>query len=231
MYWYELMGNNVWAKKLSHYMNDNFKKIIEEIKKTKNNTGLEIIPDSKNLFTAFKLTDLYEVKVVLIGQDPYHSIINNKKVAHGLAFSYDGDDTVPPSLKNIFKEIKDSIYLNKNLPDDFYDTNLTRWAKQGVFLFNPALTVLEKTPGCHIKIWEEFAQEVFKILNTQTGIIYLFLGNESLKYLNYIDEYKNHIIKAGHPSPLNTKIPFYGTGIFKKINDILIEKYGEPIIW
>lgn len=231
MSWIKLMNNNVWFKKLSPYLNEHFSNIISELKKSRNSSNLPIIPDAKNLFTAFNLTDLYEVKVVLIGQDPYHTIINNKKVAHGLAFSYIGDDIVPPSLKNIFKEIKTSIYNDGEVHDDFYNTDLTRWAKQGVLLLNTSLTVLEGSPNCHSKLWEDFTKEVFKILSTQTGIVYIFLGNESLKYCNYIEEHNNHILKAGHPSPLNTKIKFYGSGIFKKANDILIEKYGKGILW
>jgi uracil-DNA glycosylase len=231
MEWSKLMTDNVWKLKLGNFLNQNYDKIIEGVIKTKT-TDLSILPEKKNLFNAFNVTSFYEVRVVILGLDPYPNKVNGKAVADGLAFSYNDDSGyVPPSLNNIFKEIRETVYNNQDIHDEFYNTNLKRWALQGVLLLNTALTVLEGNSTSHLKHWEKFTIEVLSNLNTQTGIVYILLGNKAQEFRKYINEINNYVLIAGHPSPLNTKGTFFGSRIFKKCNDILINLYGKGILW
>lgn len=183
-----------------------------------------IYPSKDNLFTAFNLTDYNEVKVVVLGQDPYH----NHHQAHGLAFSVFPDAALPPSLKNIYKEIESDLGIKMSKCG-----NLVKWAKQGIFLLNTILTVEENKPGSHKGIgWEKFTDKVIEILNTrEKPIIFIFWGNEAKAKAKLITS-KNHIVLSScHPSPLSVYHGFFGCKHFSQVNSYLKAIGEKEIDW
>ena len=184
-----------------------------------------IYPNMYDIFNALKLTSYSDTKVVIIGQDPYHE----PNQAHGLAFSVLKGNKLPPSLKNIFKEIEDDLHIK--MPTDFGD--LTKWAKQGVLLLNNVLTVRAHLANSHRKKgWEIFTDEIVKYLNKREDpIIFVFWGNNAKEKKALVTN-KNHIIlTAPHPSPLSAYQGFFGCKHFSKINDILQKNSKKPIDW
>ncbi|SFV55215.1 Uracil-DNA glycosylase, family 1 [hydrothermal vent metagenome] len=178
-----------------------------------------IYPHSKNWFKAFELTPFDKVRVVILGQDPYHG----EKQAHGLSFSVPQNIKAPPSLKNIFKEI------NNDLQIDNKTTDLTPWAKQGVLLLNSVLTVEKNSPASHSnKGWEVFTDKVISLLNQhKKGIVFLLWGAYAQSKSILIDTNKHLILKAVHPSPLSAYRGFFGCKHFSKTNNYL----SQPINW
>jgi uracil-DNA glycosylase len=186
----ELLINQIeaqWITKLSSFIDsEQFDNIIEGIKQAKAK-GKRIAPDSKDSFNAFLLCPYNELKVVIIGQDPYHNWINNKPVAEGLAFSSGAGLYCPPSLKNIIKEVERDIYQGFDIHVSS-EYSLRRWAVQGILLLNTALTVEESIPGSHIKLWKPFTEYIFKVLNeNNSGLIFMLWGNEAQKYEELIN--------------------------------------------
>ncbi len=212
--WYNILNDE--------FKKDYFIKLKEFIdNEYKNNI---IYPKYEDIFNAFKLTDYNNIKVVIIGQDPYHDVGQ----AHGLAFSVKDDIKLPPSLKNIFKELNSNYNTNYNFNGD-----LTNWAKQGVLLINTVLTVREHFANSHKnKGWEIFTSNIIKKLNEKENqIIFVLWGNDAKKNKEYITN-KNHIIlETSHPSPLSAYNGFFGCNHFKKINNLLIKNKKEPIDW
>ena len=199
----------------SNYFNELRKYLKEE--KSKN----VVLPQNIRLaFRAFRDTPYGDVRVVVIGQDIYH----DPGRFDGLAFSNGNtkNGRISPSLVNIINEVKRDYPQSKTYND------LTSWAKQGVFLINVGLTVVQGRPGSHIDRWKPFMLDVVKQLNKKNGLIYLLWGRFAQKYKQFIDPDNNHILEAGHPSPLNTTNPFRGCGHFKKVNDIIS---GDKIEW
>ena len=186
--------------------------------------GEIIFPKGVNIFAAFDKTPLENVKVVILGQDPYHG----SGQAHGLSFSVPEDQPLPPSLKNIFKELKSD--LNIELPSK---GNLEKWAKQGVLLLNAILTVRANQPGSHQnKGWENFTDSVIrKISAERSGIIFLLWGKYAQAKEPLIDSTKHFILMSPHPSPLSAYSGFFGCRHFSKTNEILIREGKEPIDW
>lgn len=183
-----------------------------------------IFPEGKNIFNAFWHCPLDQIKVVILGQDPYHG----PGQAHGLSFSVKPGIPFPPSLLNIFKEIKND--LGKDLPSN---GDLTRWADQGVFLLNATLTVRAHQAGSHQKKgWEEFTDEVIKkISEKREHVVFLLWGAYAQKKAELIDVSKHLILKAPHPSPLSAHRGFLGCGHFSKSNEYLISKGINHIEW
>ena len=183
-----------------------------------------IFPENKSIFNAFNMTSLDSLKVVILGQDPYHK----KSQAHGLAFSVPNGTKIPPSLRNIFKELKKDLKIP--IPNH---GNLSYWAKQGVLLLNSTLTVREKEAGSHHKIgWEEFTDQVIKKITKQKkGVIFLLWGAFAQKKSKLIDTKKHYILNAAHPSPLSAYRGFFGCHHFSKTNSILIKNNQKPIDW
>lgn len=194
----------------------NLKRILKE----KKESGQVIYPPKDEIFSAFNLCALKDVKVVIIGQDPYHG----DKQAHGLSFSVKHCSKLPPSLKNIFKE------LHRDLGVPICETgNLESWAKQGVLLLNSVLTVTKQSPGSHRKIgWELFTDKVIDILNEKENLIFVLWGNDAKKKAARIDKSKHYILESSHPSPFSVK-NFKGNSHFSKINKIL-KDLKKPII-
>jgi uracil-DNA glycosylase len=182
-----------------------------------------LFPVGKQIFEAFNLTPFNEVKVVILGQDPYHGAGQ----AHGLSFSVPDGVKAPPSLVNIYKELKEDVGIE--IPKT---GNLTPWAKQGVLLLNATLTVRESQAGSHQnKGWELFTDAVIKKLSDEKkGLVFLLWGNYAKQKGTLIDATKHHVLVAPHPSPL-ARGGFFGCKHFSKTNDILQKQGQKPINW
>ena len=192
--------------------------LVEEKKK------YVVYPAGGNIFNAFACTPFDQVKVVIIGQDPYHG----PGQAHGLSFSVPEGIQKPPSLVNIFKELHDDI--GKPIPES---GNLEAWAKQGVLLLNATLTVRANQAGSHQKHgWEQFTDSVISTLSKQkTGLVFLLWGRFAQDKAALIDASKHFILKAAHPSPLSAYNGFFGCKHFSKANEILLSQGKTPIAW
>lgn len=183
-----------------------------------------IYPPGQQIFAAFDNTPFNRVKVVILGQDPYHG----PGQAHGLCFSVPEGIPAPPSLVNIFKEIREDLGIP--IPPR---ANLTPWARQGVLLMNAVLTVRANQAGSHRKKgWEQFTDAVIRTLSEKRrNIIFLLWGNYALEKENIIDGDHHHILKAAHPSPLSANRGFFGCKHFSKTNEILRELGLQEIHW
>ena len=184
----------------------------------------QIFPPAKLIFNAFEHTPFNKVKVVILGQDPYH----NDGQAHGLSFSVNDGIQFPPSLINIFKEINSDLGIP--IPQS---GNLTRWADQGVLLLNATLTVQAHQAGSHQnKGWENFTDAAIKKLaDERENIVFLLWGSYAQKKAAFIDSNKHLILKSVHPSPLSAHRGFFGNKQFSQINDYLTSKGLTPIQW
>ena len=192
--------------------------------KTEKAAGKIIFPPGTLIFNAFEKTPFDKVKVVLLGQDPYH----NPGQAQGLSFSVPKGITKPPSLINIFKEIQSDLGIVPSA-----DGNLEKWAKQGVLLLNASLTVRKNEPGSHSKIgWLEFTDAVIrKLSDEKKGIVFLLWGKFAQDKQVLIDEIKHYVLKAAHPSPFSADKGFFGCKHFSKTNEILMQQGIQPIDW
>lgn len=184
----------------------------------------QIFPPAKLIFNAFEHTPFDKVKVVILGQDPYH----NDGQAHGLSFSVNDGIQFPPSLINIFKEINTDLGIP--IPKS---GNLTRWADQGVLLLNATLTVQAHQAGSHQnKGWENFTDAAIKKLaDERENIVFLLWGSYAQKKAAFIDSNKHLILKSVHPSPLSAHRGFFGNKQFSQINEYLVSKGLTPIQW
>ncbi|CAL4319971.1 Uracil-DNA glycosylase [Buchnera aphidicola (Chaitophorus sp. 3695)] len=201
-------------------------KIIKILKIINQKRKIEMIfPNQKDVFKAFRLTKFNDIKVVILGQDPYCKV----NQANGLAFSVNKNISIPPSLKNIFKEIKSDI--NKNIKTQ--SGCLKSWSKQGVFLLNSILTVSFNCPGSHRKYgWESITDYIIKLINDyHFGIIFLLWGLYAQKKKHLIDCNKHYILFTSHPSPLSAYRGFFGCKHFSKVNKILLNQNKKKINW
>lgn len=187
-------------------------------------TSQKVYPPGNQIFSAFEYCPFDKVKVVILGQDPYHG----PNQANGLAFSVKDGVRIPPSLVNVFKEIKND--LGKDLPAT---GNLERWAEQGVLLLNATLTVRAGDAGSHQKKgWEEFTDAVVRKVNDlKEGVVFMLWGAYAQKKGAFIDESKHLVLKAAHPSPFAADRGFFGTHHFSKANEYLKAQGKEPIDW
>lgn len=183
-----------------------------------------IYPKKEDLFKAFTLTPLEKVKVVILGQDPYH----NMNQANGLAFSVGRNVAIPPSLINIYKEIESSMHIKMPTHGD-----LTSWATQGVLLMNTILTVVENQPLSHQnRGWERFTLEIIKALNlSNQPICFMLFGNNARRYRTYLTNQKHLVLETVHPSPLSAYRGFIGSNVFLKCNHYLNSHDLEGIDW
>ena len=192
--------------------------------KTEKSQGKIIYPPGSVIFNAFNLTPFDKVKVVILGQDPYHG----KGQAHGLCFSVQNGVPPPPSLMNIFKELQDDIGID--IPNH---GNLTHWAEQGVFLLNASLTVRTGEPMSHSKIgWATFTDTVIKkISELKKNVVFILWGKFAQEKRVLIDESKHLILRSVHPSPLSAYGGFFGCRHFSKTNEYLVSKGIDPVDW
>jgi uracil-DNA glycosylase len=207
-----------WREKLKdEFSKMYFKSLLNFLK----NENGEIYPEQENIFAAFNLTPFSKVKVVIIGQDPYHG----EGQANGLSFSVSKGIKSPPSLQNIFKELKSDLGIEISNHGD-----LTKWAKQGVLLLNATLTVRAHEAGSHQKKgWEIFTDSVIKTISeNKEGIIFLLWGRFAHGKEELIDKNRHYILNAAHPSPL-ARGAYFGSKHFSKTNEIL-EKSGKKAI-
>ncbi len=212
-----------WKKILiDEFQKDYFKQLklflLDEKKKYR------VFPEGKNMFTAFNLTPFNNVKVVILGQDPYHG----NEQAHGLSFSVQDGIKQPPSLKNIFKELSSDLDLSMPVSG-----NLSSWAKQGVLLLNATLSVRAEKAGSHQKRgWEQFTNRVIReISDKKENVIFLLWGRFAQNKAELIDKKKHYILKASHPSPFSAYSGFFGCKHFSKTNEILKSQDIEKINW
>lgn len=201
------------------YYKELYKKITDEY-----HTGMQIFPDSDDIFNSFNFTPLKEVKVVILGQDPYHNIGQ----AHGLCFSVKPDVDIPPSLVNIYKELKDDC--DCYIPNNGY---LKKWADQGVLMLNTVLTVRAHEANSHRGWgWEQFTDAVIDVLNKiDRPIVYILWGAPAQKKKVMLNNPKHLILMAPHPSPLSSYRGFFGSKPFSKSNDFLRNNGIKEIDW
>ena len=216
------MINKKWDYVLENeFKKDYFKKLGIFVKNEYKNKI--IYPEYKDIFACLRLTDYDDVKVVILGQDPYHG----EHEAHGLCFSVRKGIKMPPSLINIFKELEDDIGIKRT------NSDLTDWAKQGVLLLNSIMTVLKDHPLSHKdKGWEIFTDNIIKYLNMrEKPVIFVLWGSYARSKKELIDCKKHFVIEAAHPSPLSVYRGFFGSKPFSKINNILDKLGEEKINW
>lgn len=214
-----------WKEMLSkEFQKDYFKRITEQLK-IEIQSRVNIYPPGPMIFNAFNTTDFNEVKVVIIGQDPYHG----PGQAHGLSFSVQPGVKPPPSLVNIYKEIESDLGIK--MPRNFGD--LTAWAKQGVLMLNATLTVRANQPNSHAGLgWNQFTDAVIQKLNQEKEhLVFLLWGNFAKVKGLQIDQQKHLVLKAAHPSPFAADKGFFGCKHFSKTNQYLIEHGLDPIDW
>ena len=182
-----------------------------------------IYPHPKDIFKSLELTSFQSVKVVILGQDPYHG----PNQANGLAFSVKKNVPIPPSLKNIFKEISEDLHSNKRLSGD-----LTNWAKQGVLLLNTCLTVFPGRPGSHANLgWQKFTDSIIDAVDTKDNVVFLLWGSYAQKKKDLLMNKNNLVLEAPHPSPLSAHRGFFGCKHFSKANKFLRKNKIEEIDW
>ena len=212
--WFNLLAKEFeksYMKDLSIFLNSEVKE------------GKEIYPKGNEMFLSLNLTPYDEVKVVIIGQDPYHG----PGQAHGLSFSVPEGVKIPPSLHNIFLELKED--LNISIPQNGF---LLNWAQQGVLLLNSILSVERGKPGSHsLKGWEKFTDKIIALLNNKEHIVFMLWGNYAAQKGREIDASKHLVLKSAHPSPLSSHKGFFGNKHFSKCNKFLDTKGIEPIDW
>jgi len=213
-----------WSSQLHSEFNKPYFKLLLDFLNAEVKAGKEIYPKDNLIFNAFNSTPFEKVKVVILGQDPYHG----PNQAHGLSFSVNPGVRIPPSLRNIYKE------LNQDMKIDIPQHGcLQSWAEQGVLLLNATLTVEKEKAGSHQgKGWELFTDKVIQLLNEKRdGLIFLLWGSYAQKKGQFIDKNKHLVLTAPHPSPLSAHRGFFGTAHFTKANNYLIANDKTPINW
>jgi len=213
MTWTEILA----PIKNSEYFENLWNKVKSEY------SSATVFPPKGQIFRALELTPFDEVKVVIIGQDPYH----NDNQANGLSFSVSEEVAAPPSLKNIFTELKSDLGIERQKKD------LEDWAKQGVLLLNSSLTVRAHSPNSHKDIgWDRFTNFIIKeISEEKENVVFVLWGAFAQKKEELIDFSKHFIIKSAHPSPFSVHRGFYGSKPFSKVNNYLKSKNIKPISW
>ena len=216
-----MIGND-WDNILKEeYEKEYFLKIKDKVRNEyKNKT---IFPPASRVFYAFRLTSYKDTRVVILGQDPYHGVGE----ANGLCFSVNEGINIPPSLKNIFKELYNDLGVVRT------NTDLSDWAKNGVLLLNSVLTVEKDKPASHKMIgWEEFTDNVIKKLNEkETPVVFILWGNFAKDKAKYITNPKHLIISSSHPSPFSVNYGFFGSKPFSKTNEFLRKNKLKEIEW
>ena len=213
-----------WLEVLAEEFEQQYMADLRLFLKQEKASGKVIYPEGKHIFNAFNSTPINDVRVVILGQDPYHGAHQ----AHGLSFSVPENIAVPPSLKNIYKELHQS--LGKDIP---VSGNLSHWAQQGVLLLNSVLTVEAGLAASHQgKGWERFTDKVVSVINENcSNVVFMLWGAYAQKKGARIDTAKHLVLKAPHPSPLSAHRGFIGCGHFEKANRYLETHQLEPIAW
>lgn len=213
-----------WKPYLSQELEKPYIQELLQFLKVEKNKGKKIFPPEDQIFAAFEQTPFEQVKVVILGQDPYHGLGQ----AHGLSFSVGEKVKLPPSLVNIFKELQSD--LGQQPP---VHGSLAKWAEQGVLLLNSVLTVEEGKAGSHHKKgWEKFTDKVIEVLNQEKmNLVFILWGAPAQKKAAHVDERKHFLIKSVHPSPLSSYRGFFGSKPFSKTNEYLKAHHKDEIQW
>ena len=217
-----MIGND-WDEKLKIiWQSEGFKKFMKIVDNEYNTKT--IFPPNNYIFNALKLTPYKDVKVVIVGQDPYHGVGE----AHGLSFSVQKGIKVPPSLKNIYKELESDLGITPP-----HEGDLTKWAKQGVLLLNAVLTVEKDKPASHRNLgWERLTDYIIKVLNVkEEPVVFILWGNFAKEKKVFITNPKHLVITSPHPSPFSAANGFFGSKPFSKTNTFLKNHHLEPINW
>lgn len=214
------MFHNDWDLVLQEEMKKSYFEYIRDFIKEER-LSKTIFPPAQDLFNAFKLTNFKDIKVVILGQDPYHG----EKEAMGLSFSVRRGVRTPPSLRNIFKELKDDLGIDRD------DTDLSDWAKEGVFLLNTVLTVEKDKANSHKDIgWEIFTDYVIKQINDKLdNVVFILWGRQARDKKRLITNPSHYIIESAHPSPLSAYNGFFGSKPFSKTNEFLKKNNKKEI--
>jgi len=219
----EVQIEKSWKNKLSEEFGKPYFEELTKFVKEEYAKG-SVYPHPKNIFRAFELTPFDAVKVVILGQDPYHG----PNQAIGLSFAVEEGITLPPSLRNIYKELESDLGEKPTARGD-----LSRWAKQGVLLLNATLTVRARTAGSHQgKGWEEFTDAVIQVLSEEREhLVFILWGNYARTKGAHIDRTKHLVIESAHPSPFSASNGFFGSKPFSKTNEYLEKNGTSPIKW
>lgn len=214
--------DKTWKKVLKSEFQKSYWKELTEFVRSQY-LSAKVYPPAKNIFRAFDLCPLNKVKVVIVGQDPYHG----ERQANGLSFAVNDGITLPPSLKNIYKEIQNDLGIVPQLSGD-----LSRWASQGVLMLNSVLTVAAGMPASHKnKGWEKFTDAAIKTLNkNRQNIVYLLWGKYAQTKGEVINRERNLVLISGHPSPYSANL-FFGNHHFSQCNKYLVKNHIKPINW
>ncbi|MBX2977878.1 MAG: uracil-DNA glycosylase [Flavobacteriales bacterium] len=212
--WYEVLAEQFGAPYFQQ-----LKQFLEAERSTQ-----QVFPKGREIFQAFKLTPFQQVRIVLLGQDPYHG----PGQAHGLCFSVPQGVPAPPSLQNMFKELERDLGLPRPVHGD-----LSHWARQGVLMLNATLTVRAHEAGSHQgQGWERFTDAAIQQLSEyRTGVIFLLWGRFAQQKADLIDQRKHYVLTAPHPSPLSAHKGFIGCGHFSAVNELLLAQGNSPIDW
>ena len=212
-----------WLKELKTELKKPYMKDLRSFLAKEKLKNRIVCPESSKIFYSLMLTPLESTKVVIIGQDPYHG----EGQAQGLAFSVESDRAIPPSLVNIFKEIKSDMNIEPPIHGD-----LSNWSRQGVLLLNSVLTVEKGNPASHAgRGWEGFTDKIIEILNKRDGLVFLLWGAHAQKKGLTIDRRRHLVLEAPHPSPLSAHRGFFGCKHFSKTNKFLRERRDLEIQW
>lgn len=213
-----------WEVELSEQFNSTYMSDLRNFLKVQISSGKKIYPPMDKIFNAFNYTPLTNVKVVIVGQDPYHG----QGQANGLSFSVEDGVKIPPSLQNIYKELFADLRITSP-----QSGNLEAWTQQGVFLVNSSLTVEKGLPGSHQgKGWEKFTDEVLSVINKKkVNIVFILWGKKAQEKGRFLNRENHFVIESPHPSPFSAYNGFFGSKPFSKANSYLKNNNIEPIDW
>ena len=212
-----------WKRELAPEFDKDYFRELTDFVRGEYLSGKQIYPAARNIFNAFNLCPVDSVRVVIIGQDPYHE----PGQAHGLCFSVPDGITPPPSLQNIYREIESDLGHPSSTHGD-----LTHWAKQGVLLLNSTLTVQAHLAASHAgRGWEQFTDAVIAVLAKRKNIVYMLWGSYAQKKAALVDNTQNLVLKTVHPSPLSAYRGFFGCKHFSRANEYLVQHGKSPIDW
>ena len=214
---------NTWKEKLLPEFEKDYMKNLSVFLREEKAKKKIIYPSGKKIFNALNLTDFHQVKAVIVGQDPYHG----ERQANGLSFSVEEGIAKPPSLKNIFRELKSDLGIEEPIHG-----NLTSWGENGVLLLNSVLTVEAHKPGSHYnRGWEKFTNKILELLSKNEKIVFILWGKKAQEKVASITLQCDSVIKSAHPSPFSANNGFFGSKPFSKVNRILREKKLDPVDW
>ena len=216
--------SNSWLKYLQEELEKPYMAQLERFLEAEYGNKKIIYPEANNIFRALNILPVEKIKVVILGQDPYHG----EGEAHGLSFSVRSGTKLPPSLSNIFKELKTDCHVERTAGGD-----LSRWAEQGVLLLNSVLTVEKDKPGSHRNQgWEQFTDKIISVVNEHCdSVVFILWGSYAQKKAQFVNLEKHLVLESAHPSPLSSYRGFFGSKPFSRANEWLKSRHIKEINW